>query len=50
MAHDAGITRHERVDFQDLAITESGCPANNGSLALKTGSDIQSGIKLDAEN
>jgi AhpD family alkylhydroperoxidase len=50
MAYDAGTTKHELVEFLNVAITESGCPGEQWvMLALKTYSDMESGIKVDAD-
>lgn len=50
MAFDAGTTKNELVEFLNVAITESGCPGEQWAmLALKTYSDMEAGIKVDAD-
>lgn len=50
MAHEAGTTEAELVEFLNVAITESGCPGELWAMiALKTYGDLESGKKVDAD-
>jgi AhpD family alkylhydroperoxidase len=50
MAHAAGTSESELIEFLNVAITESGCPGEQWAmLALKTYSDLEKGIKVDAD-
>ena len=50
MAYESGTTEAELVEFLNVAIAESGCPGEQWAmLALKTYSDMEAGIKIDAD-
>lgn len=50
MAYEAGTSENELIEFLNVAITESGCPGEQWAmLALKTYSDLEKGIKVDAD-
>ena len=50
MAHEAGATENELVEFLNVAITESGCPGEQWDmLALTTFGDLEAEIIVDAD-
>jgi AhpD family alkylhydroperoxidase len=50
MAHEAGASETELVEFLNVAITESGCPGEQWAMtALKTFIDIEAEKKIGAD-
>jgi len=50
MAHEAGASESELIEFLNVAIVESGCPGEQWAmLALKTYNEIEDGITVNAD-